>query len=160
METLLRLEKKYNGRISAMAGPLAEGRTWSRMQQARDESAPAFHNGGHLTGCGCPSSKIAIRADGAIVPCSMLAHMELGWINHDRLIEVWQNHPELDSLQNRRSIPLESFDFCAGCEYSSYCTGNCPGLAYTLTGQVNHPSPDACLRRFLADGGRLDTLEL
>ncbi len=31
-------------------------------------------------------------------------------------------------------------------------------MAYTLTGQVNHPSPDACLRRFLADGGRLDTL--
>ena len=30
-----------------------------------------------------------------------------------------------------------------------------PGLAYTLTGKVDHPSPDACLRRFLDEGGSL-----
>jgi hypothetical protein len=28
-------------------------------------------------------------------------------------------------------------------------------LAYTITGQVNHPSPDACLRDFLKEGGKL-----
>jgi hypothetical protein len=28
-------------------------------------------------------------------------------------------------------------------------------LAHNLTGQVDHPSPDACLRRYLEDGGKL-----
>jgi SynChlorMet cassette radical SAM/SPASM protein ScmE len=110
---------------------------------------------GALTGCGCPHTKIAIRADGVIVPCNMLAHLELGRINQDALAEVWQQHPTLASLRSRHLIPLSSFEFCAGCDYIAYCTGNCPGLAYTLTGQVDQPSPDACLRRFLADGGRL-----
>ncbi len=26
-------------------------------------------------------------------------------------------------------------------------------LAYSITGQVDHPSPDACLRQFIAEGG-------
>ena len=96
-----------------------------------------------------------MRADGAIVPCSMLAHMELGRINQDSLAEVWQHSREMISLRARQTISLQDFAFCADCKYIPYCTGNCPGLAYTLTGQVDHPSPDACLRRFLADGGMI-----
>ena len=155
METLLRLAERYDGRISAAAGPLAEGRHWRRMEQARAENAPPFPNGGRLTGCGCPSNKIAVRADGVIVPCTMLAHIELGRINRDSLAEVWRKAPALNELRRRRSIPLADFGFCAACEYTDYCTGNCPGLAYTLTGEVDHPSPDACLRRFLQDGGKI-----
>jgi len=155
MATLLRLTQKYNGRISASAGPLSEGRMWRRMQEAWAQGAPAFPNGGRLTACGCPSSKIAVRADGAIVPCNMLAHMELGRINQDRLLEVWQHSSALNQLRRRHTTPLTEFEFCAGCSYTPYCTGNCPGLAYTLTGKVDHPSPDACLRRFLEEGGTI-----
>ena len=160
MQTLLRLNQAYNGRISAAAGPLAEGKMWSRMEQARNEGTPAFSNGGRLTACGCSSNKIAIRADGAIMPCSMLAHVELGRINHDLLAEVWRNSTPLTALRTRKSIPLSRFDFCAGCAYQPYCTGNCPGLAYALTGQIDHPSPDACLRRFLSEDGNLEGLSL
>lgn len=155
MATLLRLAEKYPNRISATAGPLAEGLTWRRMEVARAQGKPAFHNGGRLTACGCPSNKISVRADGAIVLCSMLAHVELGRINHDSLAEIWQNSPALNQLRNRHTIPLSGFEFCAGCSYIPYCTGNCPGLAYTITGQVDHPSPDACLRRFLEEGGAI-----
>ncbi len=155
MAALLRLSAKYNGRISASAGPLTDGRVWRRMEQASAQAAPAFPNGGHLTACGCPSSKIAVRADGAIVPCNMLAHMELGRINQDRLLEVWQQSPALNQLRRRHTIPLTEFEFCAGCSYIPYCTGNCPGLAHTLTGKVDHPSPDACLRRFRQAGGAI-----
>jgi len=155
MATLLRLAEKYPNRISATAGPLAEGLTWRRMELARAQGKPAFYNGGRLTACGCPSSKISVRADGAIVLCSMLAHVELGRINHDSLAEIWQNSPALNQLRNRHTIPLTGFEFCAGCSYIPYCTGNCPGLAYTITGQVDHPSPDACLRRFLEGGGAI-----
>ena len=155
MATLLRLAGKYKGRISANAGPLADGRMWRRMEEASAQGAPAFPNGGHLTACGCPSSKISVRADGAIVPCSMLAHGELGRINHDSLAEIWQHSPALNQLRSRHTIPLTEFEFCAGCSYIPYCTGNCPGLAYTLTGKVDHPSPDACLRRFLEEEGSI-----
>lgn len=155
MTTLLRLTEKYGGRISALAGPLEDGRMWRRMEEARAQGKQAFHNGGRLTACGCPSNKISVRNDGAIVPCNMLAHMELGRINQDSLAEVWQNSLALNQLRSRQSIPLTAFQFCAGCSYIPYCTGNCPGLAYTLTGRVDHPSPDACLRRFLKEGGAI-----
>jgi len=155
MATLLRLAEKYPNHISANAGPLAEGRAWRLMEDARVQGAPAFSNRGRLTACGCPSNKISVRADGVIVPCCMLAHIELGRINHESLAEIWQNSPPLNQLRNRYTIPLTDFKFCAGCAYLPYCTGSCPGLAYTITGQVDHPSPDACLRRFLEDGGTI-----
>jgi MoaA/NifB/PqqE/SkfB family radical SAM enzyme len=58
-------------------------------------------------------------------------------------------------MRERSQIPLTDFEFCEGCPYIPYCTGNCPGLAYSITGKVDHPSPDACLRQFLEDGGRI-----
>lgn len=155
METLLHLSEKYPGRISAMAGPLAEVLRWRRMDDAFSKEAPPFPDGGYLTGCGCPSNKIAVRSDGAIIPCCMLAHLELGRINRDSLEDVWRQNPILNGLRQRYTISLDTFDFCTECLYISYCTGNCPGLAYTLTGQVDHPSPDACFRRFLEVGGEL-----
>lgn len=155
MATLLRMTETHYGRISASAGPLTDGRMWRRMEEARAQHTPAFANGGRLTACGCPSSTIAARADGAIVPCSMLAHMELGRINRDRLLDVWQHSPALNQLRRRQAIPLSGYEFCSDCSYVPYCTGNCPGLAYMLTGEVDHPSPDACLRRFLEDGGTI-----
>jgi SynChlorMet cassette radical SAM/SPASM protein ScmE len=155
METMLRLAEKYPDRISATAGPLADGHTWLRMEEARAQGAQAFANGGRLTGCNCTSKKIAVRADGAIVPCTMLAHMELGRINVDSMLEVWQHSLTLNQLRRRHTIPLTEFEFCAGCSYIPYCTGNCPGLAYTLKDTVDHPSPDACLRLFLEEGGTI-----
>lgn len=160
MEALLRLTERYNGRISAQAGPLAEGEMWQRMEDARAHGVVPFPDGGYLTGCGCHNSKINVRADGVFTPCCMLPHMELGRINRDSLAEVWQYHPDLNQLRQRHTIPLTTFEFCADCPYIPYCTGNCPGLAYTIMGEVNHPSPDACLRRFLKDGGRLPKLPI
>lgn len=159
MAALLRLSKKYPGRITAQAGPLAEALLWSRMEQARLENASSSPlPGGSLTGCGCPWNTLAVRADGTFVPCAMLSHLRLGRINHDPLEEVWQHHPLLDRLRRRRDIPLSAFASCRDCAYSPYCTGNCPGLAYSLTGEIDQPSPDACLKQFLAAGGTLPSV--
>ena len=155
METLLKLNRKYDNRISAQAGPLAEATMWTEMELAHQKGINHIPARGRLTACGCVMTKIAVRADGTIVPCTMLSHIELGRINRDDLTEIWQNHPGIQKIRKRQNIPLSDFEFCAGCKYINYCTGNCPGLAYTITGKVNHPSPDACLRRFLEDGGRL-----
>lgn len=155
MEKLLRLSQKYEGRISAQAGPLAEARMWLEMESSRREGAEPQEGRGCLTGCGGVFKKMGVKADGAMVPCTMLPHLELGRINEKNLEEIWQRHPLLKKLRARTSVPLCSFKFCQDCAYISYCTGNCPALAYTLHGDENHPSPDACLKRFLEEGGRL-----
>jgi len=159
MGTLVKLSNKYNGRISASAGPLAEAQYWRQMEEARLQGAPSFLARGRLTACGGPFSKISVRADGVIIPCTLLPHMELGRINRDSLEEVWIHGPALNRLRERHTIALTDFDFCSGCPYIPYCTGGCPGLAYTLTNQVDHPSPDSCLRRYLAEGGLLPEAE-
>jgi SynChlorMet cassette radical SAM/SPASM protein ScmE len=155
METLLRLNRRYSGRIQAMAGPLAEARGWLDMEDARLTGKQLAPKRGFLTGCGCYREHLAVRADGVITPCTMLSQIELGRINRDDLGEVWRNHDDLRDLRERHRIPLSSFSFCDDCEYLHYCTGNCPGLSFAILGEVNHPSPDACLRKFLAEGGRL-----
>jgi SynChlorMet cassette radical SAM/SPASM protein ScmE len=155
METLLNLSAKYDGRINAAAGPLAEGRTWLEMERARQEGRERIHGRGYLRACGGPMNTIAVRADGVMVPCIQLSHIELGRINRDDLAAVWQKHPQLKRLRARNDIPLSDFEFCSRCDYINYCTGNCPALAYTMVGDENHPSPDACLKRFLEAGGRL-----
>jgi SynChlorMet cassette radical SAM/SPASM protein ScmE len=155
MESLLRLTQKYNGHISAAAGPLAEGRGWLEMERARVEGRAPMPGRGFLTGCNGTSNHIALRADGAIVPCSQLPHLEMGRMGKDDLREIWQRHPILARIRERHTIPLSSFAFCEGCPYVPYCTGNCPALAYTMAGTDEHPAPDACLRKFLQEGGRL-----
>ena len=155
IETLLQLTKKYNGRISASAGPLAEGRDWLDMEKALREGQDPIDGRGFLSGCNGPMNTLAVRADGVLVPCGQMSHIELGRINRDSLREIWQEHPELNRLRERHKIPLSEFELCQGCDYINYCTGNCPALAYTILGIENHPSPDACLRRFLEAGGRL-----
>jgi SynChlorMet cassette radical SAM/SPASM protein ScmE len=155
METLLELEKKYNGRISATAGPLAEGKSWLEMERVRREGRDTIPGCGYLSGCNGPLNTLAVRADGVMVPCGQMSHIELGRINQDGLEKVWQENSKLKRLRERHKISLKEFEFCQGCEYMNYCTGNCPALAYTILGIENHPSPDACLKRFLEAGGRL-----
>ncbi len=155
MTSLLALSRKYNGRISATAGPLADARGWREMEQARREGVAAIPGRGSLTGCGGSFSKIGVRADGVMVPCVQMPDMALGSIHADDLTEIWQDHPELNRFRNRREIPLSSFEFCKGCPYVSYCTGNCPATSYTIMHDAWHPSPDSCFRAFLQSGGAL-----
>lgn len=155
METLTHLNQKYHGRIMATAGPLSDANRWSEWILAREEGKAGPPNGGYLTACGGVFETLAVRSDGIMVPCSQLTHIELGRILKDDLGEVWRDHPELNRLRERRSISLKSFDYCKGCEYIDFCTGNCPAMAYYILGTDEYPSPDSCLKRFLEEGGRL-----
>lgn len=155
MNSLLRLAEKYDRRILAQAGPLANGKAWMEMEKARLEGQVSLPRRGYLVSCGGVNSKMAVRSDGIYVPCVQLSHMEMGRINKDDLIDIWQHSPELNGLRNRVQIPLAIFEYCKGCSYIPYCAGGCPGTAYTSAGTVEHPSPDGCLRKFLQEGGRL-----
>ncbi|MBM3300564.1 MAG: SynChlorMet cassette radical SAM/SPASM protein ScmE [Deltaproteobacteria bacterium] len=158
MESLVQLSEKYEGRIGATAGPLAEVQLWTVMEQARLQSDYKVSDSGHLTGCNGPMTKMAVRADGAMLVCGQLPGIVLGRINEDPLDRVWQRHPVLTTFRERHDIPLSSFDFCRDCGYIKFCTGGCPALAFTTMGDPHHPSPDSCFRLFLEDGGALPPL--
>jgi SynChlorMet cassette radical SAM/SPASM protein ScmE len=155
MRELVRLNRNYHNRIQAAAGPLAEAYQWAKMMRARDERQPCLPQGGYLRACHGVFKELAVRADGVMVPCTQLSHMELGRINQDSLSEVWRNHPKLAEFRARVDIPLNTFSECQSCEFINYCRGNCPALAYALVGSDARPSPDACLKRFLEDGGTI-----
>ncbi|MFH0823826.1 MAG: SynChlorMet cassette radical SAM/SPASM protein ScmE [Pseudomonadota bacterium] len=155
MRTLLKLARRYEGRIGAAAGPLAEARAWREMHNAWIRKRSDLPGGGFLTGCGGANSTLGIRADGVMVPCIQMPDMALGRINEDDLTVVWQSHPELERFRKRREIPLSSFDFCYDCRYMPYCSGNCPAVSYAMLHDPYHPSPDACLKRFLESGGEV-----
>lgn len=155
MAELVRLNKKYSGRIRAMAGPLTNAMMWAKMDKARKGGRNEMPGCGRLTSCGGVLKKLAVRSDGIIVPCLLMSHIELGRVTIDDVRTLWQEHPELARLRERRSASLSDFEFCQGCEYTHYCRGSCPSLAYALVGNDFHPNPDACLRLFLRRGGRL-----
>ena len=155
MGKLAMLNKKYNGRIGAQAGPLASVKGWQEMEDAKKQGKAEISGCGYLRSCGGVFSKMAVLADGTMVPCGQLSHIKLGNIKKDSLREVWINHPELQRLRERRDMPLDNFEYCKDCGYIPYCRGGCPALAYTITGDENKPSPDACYRAFLESGGKL-----
>jgi len=159
IELLTDLAARYPGRISATAGPLADGIRWKMMDNARNGRGEAPPDGGFLTGCHGPFQTLAVRADGIMIPCQQLGHLPLGRINQDDLLAIWQHHRTLLMLRERQHIPLTSFPFCRTCPYLRFCTGNCPATAYTRYGDINHPSPEGCLRLFLDHGGHLSSRE-
>jgi Fe-coproporphyrin III synthase len=154
MEKLLTLTAKYPGRIYAQGGPLADARSWQNMEASRCRGDPQSSRGGRLAGCGGAFSKISVRSDGTITPCTLLSDVELGRINRDSLIDIWHNSAALQDLRERSQIPLASFEFCADCSYIPYCSGGCPGLALSMVGRTDHPCPD-CLRKYQNEGGML-----
>jgi SynChlorMet cassette radical SAM/SPASM protein ScmE len=159
LQTLERLTRKYNGRIGAAAGPLAEAGAWREMERARRERRPPMRGRGFLTGCNGAMEKIAVRADGCIAVCAQMPDLVVGRINRDDLTDLWNDHPTLYRFRTRNEISLHDFEFCRGCLYIDYCTGNCPALAQTTFNDPWHPSPEGCYRRFLESGGRLPETE-
>ena len=156
MEVLLRLSQKYGRRISATAGPLDEARHWIRIKRAlRHEKEFIMPRLGTLSSCGISMTSLAVRADGVIVPCQLMPHIELGRVNKDDLTTIWQSHPTLEKLRLRRNIPLNTFASCKDCEYIEYCAGGCPAITFLQQGDEYLPNTKHCLRQFLADGGEL-----
>jgi len=155
MERLERLEKKYPDRLTASYGPLFDLHSWRQMEEDKKTKKPRYSNTGALTGCGCHKVELSVRSDGHYTVCSMLSGMALGRINREKLLDVWKDNTTLCAFRSRANIELATFDYCRDCDYSDYCTGNCPGVAFTMTGDAHQPAPDACYKLFLEQGGRL-----
>ena len=146
MRTLTELATRYNGRISAQAGPLALAREFEMIAAELSAGRTSVPGRGTLCACGGVFSKIAVLHDGTLVPCHNLSNLHLGRIGVDDLRQVWLEHPLMNAGRQRREIPLSSLDTCRECRYQGFCTGGCPGGAVYLNGELNTRNPFDCFR--------------
>ena len=154
MEVLVRISRRYDGRVMAMAGPLAKAKMYVEMEQARatGKSSTSWRMG-YLSACGGMFNKLDVLHDGSIVPCHML-RVVLGKIGMDSIREIYKSHPILEALRKRCSIPMTQVPGCEDCEWAPFCNGGCPGLAYEMTGDFNLANPWDCYKRFVEEAGR------
>ncbi|GAB6146209.1 SynChlorMet cassette radical SAM/SPASM protein ScmE [Desulfocicer niacini] len=155
MASLLKLKGKYNDRIQASAGPLAQVIKWKDMLFVESKKQVLLPEGGFLSACNGVFNKIDVRSDGVIVPCLLLDNIELGKINDRDLKNIWKHHASLKRLRSRKKIPLTEFEYCRDCNYIYNCKGSCPALALSYCGDPYVPDQESCLRYFLENGGRL-----
>ncbi len=146
MERLVALAARYEGRIVANAGPLALARGFQAIEEGLAAGLSGLPGRGTLSACGCPFSKLSVHHDGTIVPCHQLAGLHLGTIGVDDLRQVWLEHPLLQAMRRRHTIPLQTLDTCRDCPYQGFCTGGDPAGALYLTGQLNARNPWDCYR--------------
>lgn len=149
MLTMRKLQKKYPGRIHGRSGPCATLREWGKMLRARRDNLSVLFGGCHAS-CGMVFEALSVRSDGAILPCTTWPTHVLGWINRDKLADVWCNSPFLNELRDCRRKPLSDYEYCRTCEYAPYCIGACPAVSWQYN-DGSRPSCAAhlCLRKFL-----------
>lgn len=151
MKALERLTARYPGRITATAGPLSKLQQYREMEHARKTGQkPMTWRMGALTACGGVFNKIAVHHDGTFAACNMLPGVELGRINRDSLVEVWQHHPQLTALRERQALRMRDLPECCTCDWADYCNGSCPSMAFERTGGFNVANLEDCYRRFRA----------
>ena len=151
MDTLLRLNEKYQDRISATAGPLALVHEECAIHAAQEKGDKSFPGRGRLTACGGVFDKLAILHDGTIVPCHVISDLHLGNILTDDFIKIWQEQPLMRAMRERREISLDTIEPCKDCDYKGYCTGGCPGGAQFLNGDFNTRNPMDCYRILMGE---------
>ena len=68
MVKLLELNKKYNGRLGAQAGPQSSAEFWSKMEDYRKNKREEMPGCGYLRSCGGVFSKMSVSANGVMSP--------------------------------------------------------------------------------------------
>jgi SynChlorMet cassette radical SAM/SPASM protein ScmE len=151
---LEKLQKKYPGRITAQAGPLAQLKMFKEIEDAivAGKSTNRWKMG-FLSSCGGVFSKMAILHDGSAVPCSMLHDLTMGSAITDNLLELWDASPVIKTVRDRYVFPLSEIPECAGCRFVQYCNGGCPGIVQQMQKTITAPSWRGCYSSFLKANG-------
>jgi len=148
METLTKLNEKYEGRINAQAGPLALARHFSRIEQSLAQGRNGLPGRGQLNSCGGCLNKMAVLHDGTMVPCDLLPTLTMGVIGLHSLAEAWLHSPSINAVRYRRDIPITSLPTCRDCTYAGFCSGGCPGSVIAKCGRLLARDPLVCYRIF------------
>jgi SynChlorMet cassette radical SAM/SPASM protein ScmE len=148
MVKLEALAKRYPGRISAAAGPLAISRHFAQINELVAGGATEMKGRGNLSSCGGAFSKVAVLHDGTIVPCNLLPDLKMGKIGETPLQEAWFHSPAINAIRRRRDVALSTLPECQGCSYAGFCAGGCPAVVYAQSGKLEARDPLICYRQF------------
>ncbi len=148
MTMLAELNRKYEDRISANAGPLALAKHFADIEEALARGEENRPGRGRLCACGGVFSKMAILHDGTMVPCDMLPNLTMGVFGLHSLREAWRSSPAINAVRYRRDIPLSALPSCRDCSYAGFCTGGCPASVMARYGRLNVRDPLVCYRIF------------
>ncbi len=151
MDSLVAINNKYGGCISATAGPLSRVKMMTEISERIARGETSMPGRGTLCSCGGVFSKMAVFHDGTFVPCNMLPDLVMGKIGEISLEEAWQTHTNINAVRERRKIPLSELEECRDCAYSGFCTGGCPGSVMGKTGKLNGIDPLVCYRKYLEE---------
>ena len=144
--TLTTLNRRYNNRISASAGPLAMADYFADIERLLLRGETEMDGRGYLNSCGGVFSKMAVLHDGTMVPCNLLPSLTMGVIGSAPLQEAWLHHPSINIVRQRYQIPLSSLPECRDCEYTGFCAGGCPASVLAKFSQLNAIDPTTCYR--------------
>ena len=154
MKKLAELNVQYDGRIGALAGPLAFARTVSAIEQSLARGETEMPGRGTLSACGAVFSKMSVLHDGTMVPCDMIPTLTMGVIGTRSLQDAWLISPEINALRHRREIALSTLPECNGCRYVGFCTGGCPASVMSASGRLIGINPLTCYRSYAERGGK------
>lgn len=146
--TLAELNRKYDNRISASAGPLAMGRDFADIKKRISRGETGMPGRGTLSSCGGVFTKMAVLHDGTMVPCNLLPSYTMGIIGNIPLQEAWKNHPSINIVRQRNQIRLKSLPECMDCDYTEFCAGGCPASVEAIFGKLNATDPKLCYRLY------------
>lgn len=146
MAKLMELNEKYDGRLSATAGPLSYAQSFKQIDEALAKGITELPGRGKLNACGGVFNTMAVLHDGSIVPCQAVPTLTMGNIKSQSFVEVWQQHTIMQEMRARRDIPLGKLETCKGCKYQGFCTGGCPVGAIAVGQGLDARNPFSCFR--------------
>lgn len=101
-------------------------------------------DGGDLA-CTAARTLLSVNAYGDVFSCVNMP-IPAGNVRYSPLTEIWNESPLMKAL---RAFPrLDRMPTCAGCRLRAYCD-RCPGQAFTETGDLYGPGPEACRQAML-----------
>lgn len=148
MTELVALNRRYNGRISAQAGPLCRALFFADIETRVARGETGISGRGTLCACGGVFNKMAILHNGTMAPCNMLPTLTMGVIGINSIQEAWLHHPAINVVRRRCTIPLRSLASCRDCPYTGFCTGGCPASVMSKFGKLNGIDPIMCYRAY------------
>lgn len=102
-----------------------------------EEFAEELQEGAPIGGCTAGLVNIIITKEGKIHPCTMLP-MEIGDINKNSLIDIWENENDIMNKLRDRGNYLKGK--CGKCDSKLIC-GGCRSAAYKMTGDFLAEDP-------------------
>lgn len=105
---------------------------------------PVMPDGSDLA-CTAARTLLSVNAYGDVFSCVNMP-IPAGNVRYSPLAEIWNESPMMKAL---RTFPrIDRMHACPSCQLRAYCD-RCPGNAFTETGDLYGPGPEACRQAML-----------